>query len=749
MTSHPAWTLCGLAWCVTLLSQQGVVAATRRKISLAEYRDKVYASWLGQCAGNIYGLAHEQKYFHEPGPDRFPLGYSGWGAHRMKALNGAFSDDDTDIEYMYLIAMEKHGVEPTYEQLAEFWRRHVRKDVWLANRAAVAAMNYGLTPPWTGMKPVNPHWFQIDPQLVNEIWAVTAPGMVRYAAAKSAWAARIMSDGWAIEPTVHYGAMYAAAFFEKDIETLIQIGKAALPPGARFAQTVDDMIALHRKHPGDWKAARKESLQKLYFQEPESTRTATNANLNGAFGILALLYGGGDFQRTLDISCALGFDADNQAATLSGLLGIVHGTKGIPRDLLFPFPEKHWTEPLNDRYSNVTREGLPDASLKAIAHRIAMQGEKVIMSHGGRRVADVDGDSYEIDGEAEFQPPFEFPVGPMPVIESGKPVSYEFLAIGAVAAPAVKRGGCLGRSQRAHGVSRGVAVSSEPRPSGSGGGWTISNSGLPTPSTTPDGPHHPRPDRKGELALLPCASNSPPHWRLAKGRLPAGLELKDGRISGTATCRPAVYPLTVEVRSGSNARRREIQLIVRGENLARKATGILAPVQRADLSLRKLLIIDTPPTVFSESVEVIRDGRRGGAGATFMSIGAGSTPRTDAYGYEWAEPQNIGLVSFSTGFIEEASGWFAGLTVEYRDPGGAWRPVNHLRITPSFPDGDSPVVKAHFAEYLLFFDPVKTRAVRIAGNVGVARSLVKNPPLFTSISELGAYGPVLGRSLLH
>ena len=74
-----------------------------------------------------------------------------------------------------------------------------------------------------------------------------------------------------------------------------------------------------------------------------------------AFGILALLYGGGDFQRTLDIACALGFDADNQAATMSGLLGVVNGTKGIPRNLLYPFPELNWTEPLErqiyERYS--------------------------------------------------------------------------------------------------------------------------------------------------------------------------------------------------------------------------------------------------------------------------------------------------------------------------------------------------------------------------------------------------------------
>jgi len=32
------------------------------KISVSDYQDKVYASWLGQIIGNIYGLPHENKH---------------------------------------------------------------------------------------------------------------------------------------------------------------------------------------------------------------------------------------------------------------------------------------------------------------------------------------------------------------------------------------------------------------------------------------------------------------------------------------------------------------------------------------------------------------------------------------------------------------------------------------------------------------------------------------------------------------
>ena len=370
------------AWafvCVLLSWGYEYMQTGHKRISVEEYRDKVYGSWLGQGIGNVYGLPHENDYIDEPGPETFPYGY-GQNSERLKQTNGVFSDDDTDIEYMYLLSMEKYGPEPTLAELASLWKHHVRDRVWLANRAALAAMHHGYTPPVTGSRRYNPHWFQIDPQLINEIWAVTAPGMPRYAARKSEWAARVMDDDWGVEATIYYGAMYAAAFFESDIHKLIEIGVSHLPPGSRYAGTIADMKALHQKYPNDWRAARQEMAKKYYHDEPAESKTIWNANLNGAAGVLAMLYGKGDFQRTLDLSCAMGFDADNQAATVAGLLGIILGPKGLPRDLLFPFPELGWTEPLNDFYKNVTRYDMPDAGLKDIAARMAAQGEKIILT---------------------------------------------------------------------------------------------------------------------------------------------------------------------------------------------------------------------------------------------------------------------------------------------------------------------------------------------------------------------------------
>ncbi|WP_394174299.1 ADP-ribosylglycohydrolase family protein [Thalassotalea litorea] len=420
-----AWLMFGLTLLLNLKTSQA--EQTAQMISVNEYQQKVYASWLGQMVGNFYGLPYEFKYLEQPGPDTFPYGY-GSSIERLKEINGAFSDDDTDIEYMYLLAMEKYGTTPYYYQLADEWQHQVRERVWAANRQALTLMRAGYTPPLTGHRNFNSEWFQIDPQLVNEIWAVTAPGMVGYAVQKTDWAARITNDSFGVEPAMHYAAMYSAAFYESDINTLINIGVKALPRDAKFAKVVAHMQQLYQKYPQNWQQARQE-MATQYAGKYEYNRNswyAIDATLNGACAILALLYGQGDFQRTMDMSVAMGFDADNQAATLGGLLGIIGGLQAIPESLLYPLGKSQWQKPFNDAYINITREDLPDASIEDMARRIAAQGEKVIIANGGRKKT-VDGEQvYLINSDASFIAPMELPHAPPLFIEANREFNFEF-----------------------------------------------------------------------------------------------------------------------------------------------------------------------------------------------------------------------------------------------------------------------------------------------------------------------------------
>ncbi len=611
-------------------------------IELSELKDKVAGAWIGQLVGNIYGLPHENKYIDAPGPETWPYGYSyPKNFEKMTTHNGAFSDDDTDIEYMYLLQMEKFGYEPTYEQLRESWIYHIRDRIWLANRGALGIMHFGFTPPFSGKKEINPHWYQIDPQLINEIWAFTAPGMVKYASKKSDWAARITSDDWAVEPTIHYGAMYSAAFFEKDIRKLIDIGLKQLPENGRYAQTIRDMIALHAKYPNNWQAAWKEMAQKYYIDEPDMTKTIWNANLNGACAILAMLYGEGDFQRTLDLSCAMGFDADNQAATVAGIMGVMYGFKSIPSDLYLPV--EGWTLPFNDKYVNITRHDLPDASIQDMIDRMVKVTIETIIKEGGKISGKPGKEVLVINARADFEPPLEFNVGPMPRMEIGKYIDHPFYG----------------------------------------------------------------------------TENTLHTWSLISGDLPKGIIFEKGRIKGTPE-NAGLFPITLQVDNGKKKISKQLDLLVRNVNIAPNAKSIIANIQELNEDVLDSCWYTFGRTMYAKNVDVINDGVLGGAGSVFYSLAAkAKLPKVDYYGYAWEEEQNVDMIAFFTGGMEEFGGWFTSLNVQYMDEKGKWWPVKKIDINPPLPETDIVFFQPHFVEYVISFSPIKTKAIRIIGDAKI------------------------------
>src|SRR5690606_31345488 len=154
-------------------------AAQERTITRTELVDKISGFWIGQLVGNYMGFPFENVYVDEPIPvlvDRYytPLNADGLrineSDHRAYApflfpmFDGAFTDDDTDIEFVTLHAVEKHGLDISYPQITAAWKAHINRRIWVANRTARNLMEQGMEAPETGAKENNPNWYQIDPQ---------------------------------------------------------------------------------------------------------------------------------------------------------------------------------------------------------------------------------------------------------------------------------------------------------------------------------------------------------------------------------------------------------------------------------------------------------------------------------------------------------------------------------------------------------------------------------------------------------
>jgi len=390
---------------ILVMTNMNTSNAKEREISRAELVDKISGFWIGQLVGNYMGFPFENVYEAEPAPflvDRYYT-YKDDPAIRMNrndlrgfvpilaaAFEGAFSDDDTDIELVTLHAVEKYGLDINYPEITQMWKTHINRKIWVANRTARNLMDQGFIAPDTGKKKNNPNWFQIDPQLVNEIWSAFYPGMTKKAAERALWGARITNDEWGTHPTIAYGVMYSAAFFEKDVEKLVQMALDQVPNQGPFAEGMRDVIRWHKQFP-EWRQTRKNihekywAFQKGNYKAPVSVVSSLQ---NGLCGIMAVLYGQGDFMKTAGIAVSAGYDCDNQGATCAGLIAVMHGANCIPNRLTKDFlPRGKWKKPFNDQYLNYSRDNLPIMfKISDIVQRIATIAEKAILENGGKKI---------------------------------------------------------------------------------------------------------------------------------------------------------------------------------------------------------------------------------------------------------------------------------------------------------------------------------------------------------------------------
>lgn len=373
-------------------------------ITEKELKEKVSGYWIGQLAGNYIGFPFENIYEETPMPvfvDRYfdfrdadTLGIAmntndrrGYIRIMAEAMGGAWSDDDTDIEFVMLYGLEKYGLDLTYEQVAELRKNHVKRFIWGSNARVKELLEQGNLPPETGSKEFNEHWYRIISQLINEIWGVVYPGMTSEAAKWGEWGGRITGDDWSVHGSVLFSAMYSAAFFEKDVQTLVKIGMSKLPEASPYYRALDKLLKWCAEN-SDWKETRKLIHENYYtnidgFEVPYPV---AGAIINGLSGIMALLYGDGDFTKTVGIAVTAGYDCDNQAATVGGLLGVINGVNSIP-DMFtkeLPIGEK-WEVPFNNTYIKYSRDNLPNYNkISDIVDRLAVLAEKAIIKNGGK-----------------------------------------------------------------------------------------------------------------------------------------------------------------------------------------------------------------------------------------------------------------------------------------------------------------------------------------------------------------------------
>jgi hypothetical protein len=341
------------------------------EISAEVLRDKVRGGLLGQILGNLNGLRHEMKYIDEPGKVT---------EYAPALPDGARTDDDTDFEWVYVKVMEEENcllLSP--ERIRRLWRERINRRIWCSNQYARQLMDLGIEPPLTGLSVLNP-WadFNISGQFLCETFGLIAPAMPARAAEIGLNYTRVTIDGEPAQTTQLFTTMIATAFVEDDIDALLDAGLAAIDPESAVFRIVRDLRRWHARHPDDWRATRR-LLKEKYSRHGGAMRDRNGYELNTGSTIAALLYGQGDFVRTLITAFNFGWDADNNAATSGTIIGAIQGYRAMLA--------QGW--PIVDRYRNTTRGDMPqDETITSFADRLVDLAERVITEQGGVRVVE-------------------------------------------------------------------------------------------------------------------------------------------------------------------------------------------------------------------------------------------------------------------------------------------------------------------------------------------------------------------------
>jgi hypothetical protein len=131
-------------------------------------------------------------------------------------------------------------------------------------------------------------------------------------------------------------ACISAAFKESDVQAVIKAGLSVIPQDCEYHKMAEDIISFHGSNPENWRACF-EYVKNNYGYE----RYDGNCHIipNSAVIVLAMLYGNGNFSKTINICNMCGWDTDCNVGNVGTILGVMVGLEGI---------DNKWRKPIND-----------------------------------------------------------------------------------------------------------------------------------------------------------------------------------------------------------------------------------------------------------------------------------------------------------------------------------------------------------------------------------------------------------------
>lgn len=305
-----------------------------------EYIEKIYAGWLAKIIGIRLGAPVE-----------------GWSSKKIKDVFGKLdryaidyqqfaADDDSNGPLFFLRALEDSGkrADLCADDVAEAMLNYVPYEhgfFWWGGygcsteHTAYLNLQAGIPAPRSGSIGQNGKAVaeQIGGQIFIDCWGLVAPGNPDLAAKLAREAASVTHDGDGIYGGIFIAVCISAAFEDDNITSIIETGLSYLSSDSRYYKIVREVMDYYRQNPNDSEDCL-DYIQKHhgYDKYPGNCHIIPNT----AVMILALLYGEGDFARTLHICNRCGWDTDCNVGNIATIMGVRGGLAAISPELRKP-----------------------------------------------------------------------------------------------------------------------------------------------------------------------------------------------------------------------------------------------------------------------------------------------------------------------------------------------------------------------------------------------------------------------------
>ncbi|MFB3787745.1 MAG: ADP-ribosylglycohydrolase family protein [bacterium] len=350
-----------------MLSAPRVFAQSKQTLSEARLLDKIKGGWAGQMIGVSVGgpteFRAQSKIYDKP---------IEWNPASVRS---AIGQDDLYVDMTFAKVMDDEGLDAPMVSYGKAFANS-KYELWHANFIGRQNCRNGILPPESGHPLYNGHADDIDFQIEADFIGLMCPGMPATSNEFCDRVGHVMNYGDGVYGGMFVCALYAVAYFEADIPKIVEAGIQALPPESEYARCLRDVMAWYKQYPDDWKKTWQMFEDKWANTDicPQGTYNAfdIDAKTNGAYIAIGLLYGKGDFQKTVNIATQCGQDSDCNPASAAGVLGLIMGYEKLPKD---------WTQEIevikNEKFS------FTDYSFEDICRSTLERAKKLIVRHGG------------------------------------------------------------------------------------------------------------------------------------------------------------------------------------------------------------------------------------------------------------------------------------------------------------------------------------------------------------------------------